>query len=233
MESKQINKNKVKNWQIGDVFALKLEEVNKYLILILYETPYETSCDIRCKFRAKITNNEQLPKNKEKIDALEFIKVDFIHFYERYFPLKGSETYAECVERQLSKKFYPDEYDYLYYYLFELALLKRSRIYKELIYLGNFDIIPSTDDYTNGHEKLFFLKELKDELYKCYINYNLRKSSVYNMVNHAEIEKNSFMALNLMLNLPPMEELHKIYSPIIEKEKKKKKDTLTKVDFDD
>ena len=228
-----LEKQKYENWQVGDVFALKLEEVNKYLILTLYEAPYETSCDIRCKFRTKITNNEHLPNDKEEIDALEFIKVDFIHFYERYFPLKGSETYAECVERQLSKKFYPDEYDYLYYYLFELALLKRSRIYKELIYLGNFDIIPSIDDYTNGHEKLFFLKELKDELYKCYINYNLRKSSVYDMVNHAEIEKNSFMALNLMLNLPPMEELHKIYGPIIKKEKKKKRDSLTEVDFDD
>ena len=228
-----LEKQKYENWQVGDTFALKLEEANRYLILILYECPYETSCDIRCKFRTKITSNEQLPKDKEEIDALEFIKVDFIHFYERYFPLKGSETYAECVERQLSKKFYPDEYDYLYYYLFELALLKRSRICKKLIYLGNFDIIPSIDDYTNGHEKLFFLKELKDELYKCYINYNLRKSSVYDMVNHAEIEKNSFMVLNLMLNLPPMEELHKIYGPIIKKEKKKKRDSLTKVDFDD
>ena len=233
MESKQINKNKVKNWQIGDVFALKLEKVNKYLILILYETPYETSCDIRCKFRAKITNNEQLPKNKEKIDALEFIKVDFIHFYERYFPLKGSETYAECVERQLSKKFYPDEYDYLYYYLFELALLKRSRIYKELIYLGNFDIIPSTDDYTNGHEKLFFLKELKDELYKCYNEYNLRKSNIYEKDSMTEIKKNSLIRVDVEIVKPTKEKLLKLYSPIIEKEKKKKRDTLTKVDFDD
>ena len=230
---KLLDKQKYENWQDGDIFALKLEEVDRYLLLILYGTTYATSCDVRCKFRAKITKDEYLPKTKEKIDALEFIKVDFIHFYERYLPLKGGETYAECVERQLQKKYYPDEYDYLYYYLFELALLKRSRIYKELIYLGNFDIIPSIDDYTNGHEKLFFLKELKDELYKCYINYNLRKSSVYDMVNHAEIEKNSFMALNLMLNLPPMEELHKIYGPIIKKEKKKKKDTLTKVNFDD
>ena len=233
MGSIQVEKFKTKNWQVGDTFALKLDKVNRYLILLLYEGPYETSCDIRCKFRAKITKDEELPKTKEEIDALEFIKVDFIHFYERYFPLKGGETYAECVERQLQKKFYPDEYDYLYYYLFEVELLKRSRVYKELIYLGNFDIVPPIDDYTNGNEQLFFLKELKDELYKCYTNYNLRESSVYNMQNHAEIEKNSFMTLNLMLNMPPMEELRKMYGYIIKKEKKKKKDTLTKVKIDD
>lgn len=228
-----LEKQKYENWQIGDIFALKLEEVDRYLLLILYETPYATSCDVRCKFRAKITKDKQLPKNREEIDALEFIKVDFIHFYERYLPLKGGETYAECVERQLQKKYYPDEYDYLYYYLFEVELLKRSRVYKELIYLGNFNINPSIDDYTNGNEQLFFLKELKDELYKCYTNYNLRESSVYNMKNHAEIEKNSFVTLDLMINMPSMEELRKIYGPIIKKEKKKKRDTLTKVKFDD
>ena len=73
------------------------------------------------------------------------------------------------------------------------------------------------------------MKELKDELYKCYTNYNLRESSVYNMKNHAEIEKNSFVTLDLMINMPSMEELWKMYGPIIKKEKKKKRDTLTKV----
>ena len=55
------------------------------------------------------------------------------------------------VIRQKDRKFYPDEFNYLYYYLFEVLLLKRSNIYKELIYLGNFNINPSIDDYTNGN----------------------------------------------------------------------------------
>ena len=44
-----------------------------------------------------------------------------------------------------------------------------------------------------------------------------------------KLKKNSFVTLDLMINMPPMEELWKMYGPIIEKEKKKKKDTLTKV----
>ena len=228
-----LEKQKYENWQFGDVFALKLKEVDKYLILILYEAPYETSCDIRCKFRAKITNNEQLPKDKAEIDALEFIKIHYQHFYVRYLPLNAYETYEEGVIRQKDRKFYPDKFNYLYYYLFEVILLKRSSVYKELIYLGNFDIKLSMDDYTNGNEKLFFLKELKDELYKCYNEYNLRKSNIYEKDSMTEIKKNSLIRVDAEIVKPTKEKLLKLYSPIIEKEKKKKRDTLTKVDFDD
>ena len=67
------------------------------------------------------------------------------------------------VIRQKDRKFYPDEFNYLYYYLFEVLLLKRSNIYKELIYLGNFDINLPIDDYrsVDGDDKLFLLKKLK------------------------------------------------------------------------
>ena len=230
-----LEKQKYENWQVGDVFALKLEEVNKYLILILYEAPYETSCDIRCKFRAKITKDEYLPKIKEEIDALEFVKVQYRHFYTRYLPLNTYENYEEGVIRQKDRKFYPDEFNYLYYYLFEAILLKRSNIYKELIYLGKFDIKLPMDDYisTDGDEKLFFLKELKDELYKCYNKYNLRKGSIYEKESMVKIKKNALIRVNAEIVKPTEKDLWKMYGSIIKKEKKKKKDTLTKVNFDD
>lgn len=228
-----LEKQKYENWQVGDVFALKLEEANRYLILILYECPYETSCDIRCKFRTKITSNEQLPKDKEEIDALEFIRINYQHFYVRYLPLNAYENYEEGVIRQKDRKFYPDEFNYLYYYLFEAVLLKKSGVYKELIYLGNFDIKLPIDDYTNGNEKLFFLKELKYGLYKCYNEYNLRKSNIYERDSIAEIKKNALIRVNAEIVKPTEKDLWKMYGPIIKKEKKKKKDTLTKVNFDD
>ena len=226
---KLLDKQKYENWQVGDTFALKLD--NRYLILVLYEYPYETSCDIRCKFRAKITKDEYLPKTKEKIEALEFIKVQYKHFYTRYLPLKAYENYEEGVIRQKDRKFYPDEFNYLYYYLFEVLLLKRSNIYKELIYLGNFDINLPIDDYRSldGDDKLFLLKELKDELYKCYNEYNLRKSSIYEKDSIIEIKKNALVRVNAEIVKPTEEELWKMYGPIIKKEKKKKRDTLTKV----
>ena len=230
-----VKKQKCENWQVGDTFALKLAEVDRYLILILYECPYETSCDIRCKFRAKITKDEQLPKNQEEIEALEFIKVQYKHFYTRYLPLNAYENYEEGVIRQKDRKFYPDEFNYLYYYLFEVLLLKRSNIYKELIYLGNFDINLPIDDYrsVDGDDKLFLLKKLKDELYKCYNEYNLRKSSIYEKDSIIEIKKNALVRVNAEIVKPTEEELWKMYGPIIKKEKKKKRDTLTKVKFDD
>lgn len=226
---KLLDKQKYENWQVGDTFALKLD--NRYLILVLYGTPYATSCEVRCKFRAKITKDEQLPKNQEKIEALEFIKVQYKHFYTRYLPLNAYENYEEGVIRQKDRKFYPDEFNYLYYYLFEVLLLKRSNIYKELIYLGNFDINLPIDDYrsVDGDDKLFFLKELKDELYKCYNEYNLRKSSIYEKDSIIEIKKNALVRVNAEIVKPTEEELWKMYGPIIKKEKKKKRDTLTKV----
>ena len=63
---KLLDKQKYENWQDGDIFALKLEEVDRYLLLILYGIPYATSCDIRCKFRAKITRMSIYLKLKKK-----------------------------------------------------------------------------------------------------------------------------------------------------------------------
>ena len=208
---KLLDKQKYENWQVGDTFALKLD--NRYLILVLYGTPYATSCEVRCKFRAKITKDEYLPKTKEKIVALEFIKVQYKHFYTRYLPLKSYEIYEEGVIRQKDRKFYPDEFNYLYYYLFEVLLLKRSNIYKELIYLGNFDINLPIDDYrsVDGDDKLFLLKKLKDELYKCYNEYNLRKNSIYEKDSIIEIKKNALVRVNAEIVKPTEEELWKIY----------------------
>ena len=94
---KLLDKQKYENWQVGDTFALKLD--NRYLILVLYECPYETSCDIRCKFRTKITRDKYLPKTKENIESLEFIKVQYKHFYTRYLSLNAYEKYEEGVIR--------------------------------------------------------------------------------------------------------------------------------------
>ncbi len=109
--------------------------------------------------------------------------------------------------------------------------MKRSSVYKELVYLGNFDIKLPKDDYrsADGNERLFFLKELKDELYKCYNKYNLRKSNIYEKESMTEIKKNALIMVNAEIVKPTEEELRKMYGHIIKKEKKKKKDTLTKV----
>ena len=102
---------------------------------------------------------------------------------------------------------------------------------KELIYLGNFDINLPIDDYrsVDGDDKLFLLKKLKDELYKCYNEYNLRKNSIYEKDSIIEIKKNALVRVNAEIVKPTEEELWKMYGHIIKKEKKKKRDTLTKV----
>ena len=80
---------------------------------------------------------------------------------------------------------------------------------------------------------MFFLKELKYGLYKCYNEYNLRKSNIYERDSIAEIKKNALIRVNAEIVKPTEKDLWKMYGPIIKKEKKKKKDTLTKVNFDD
>lgn len=81
MGSKQINKSKVKNWQIGDTFALKINHTNqiydgRYLIIIKgnYDWNYDFPRFQTCLL--KITKDKIIPKNIDEINNLEFIKQD-------------------------------------------------------------------------------------------------------------------------------------------------------------
>ena len=112
MGSKKIDKAKPKNWIDGDTFAVKIENTNteydgRYIILNKYSMP-KGNTKINY-FRAMITLNEDYP-SLDQINNLEYIKIIYRTFYERYYPLSGGETFAECIMRKSHLPLSPDTY---------------------------------------------------------------------------------------------------------------------------
>ena len=76
------DKTKLSNWEEGDVFALKInseehKEYNgKYIILIhtIINKDNWKMTRTTNSFRAKITKDSILPKTKEELEKLEYIK---------------------------------------------------------------------------------------------------------------------------------------------------------------
>lgn len=196
MGTNKINKTKPKNWEVGDTFAIKIENTNKeydgrYLILNKVESPFEIGKNDHI-FRAKITKINQIPTMKD-IASLEYIKTGDIHYYERYLPLKGEESYEECVKRKASIKFYPDENNYLYTQYIEFVT-KSKDIFDEFIFIGNGQLKPPIGDYINQEtttpilvtDKKYYIKDL----IKSYDDYNMKKSIIYDEKQKKIIEHN-------------------------------------------
>ena len=76
-------------------------------------------------FRAKITKDKVLPKTKEEIDNLEFIKVSSLDQNMRFFPFSGLVSDEEHIKRVSKVKIYPDEYGYLYLNIFRIFFRKK------------------------------------------------------------------------------------------------------------
>ena len=180
------DKRKISNWENGDTFALKVNSKeypkynNRYIIFIKCEVDkkdWKTSRTTK-HFRAKITKDEILPKSKEEIDKLEFIKTGWNgYIFEHYF-------YPEETKGLTS-----DKYMFIYQYILEINAAK-YQVPQELIYLGNFDIkLPSNEyiPYSQFYGVLFsfwnynwdYKWDVTDKLIECYQNYNLRKSSLF------------------------------------------------------
>ena len=176
---KNKEKEKIENWQTGDIFTLKIENsdypeyIGKYLILIFYKIK-----DRFC-FRAKIAEDKN-DLTKAKIEKLDYIKT-CIH-------IKESLDFREEENENLI----PDEMGYYYSYLVEIIFSKEFKILPaNFEYLDNYKIsLPkneyitdngivhaymSTDPFSNGAEKLIVDRFLTD----CYNKYNLKNCKMY------------------------------------------------------
>ncbi len=177
------DKTKLSNWVNNDVFAIKIEsekfpEYNeRYIILIhsiIEKEGWKTSRTTN-NFRAKLTKANILPKTKDEIDELEYIKTNY------YGYLFECNRYPK--ETQNLK---PDKYNYIYTYLFQIWSPK-FRIPEDLIYIGNFNIKEPNDEYIPHSQHYGILFELwkndsdniTDDLIKSYKWFNLKKNTAY------------------------------------------------------
>lgn len=127
-------------------------------------------------FRAKIIDSiDNIDLNT--INNSEYIKKELILWERRFYPYIGLETYDDA-EKNRKTIFYPDEYNYLYSYIFELNITKKDL--DKFIYLGNYkvdlpkELIPSWPALTFIH-----IEKSRDFISKLIDNYcwfNLRKS---------------------------------------------------------
>lgn len=225
----QIDKEKLKNWEIGDTFAVKIENTNteydgQYLILIKCEKEEHLKhCPRRTNkpyFYVKLTTNGYIPQNIDEINSLEFVKIISHLWNRRFYPFIGMETYKEAKARQKYIKFYPDEYKYLFSYVVQVWI-KRGTKHK-FQYIGNYDIKLPKEFICNTPPFVIYEnnEKLVENLLKRYSDYNLRKGFLYTeegikhmkKLNSDELELIRFMDKYTKIYrktgaFPPMEEI--------------------------
>lgn len=204
MGSKKIDKTIPRYWEDGDTFAIKIENTKtkydgKYIILNKY-TNSKWEIDSRYKyFHVKITKNHEIPSMSE-LNELEFVKILFRHYIERYYPREDVLTWKECLEKTKDEVVYPDEYNYLYSYTIRLRVSRKDD-YSDFIYIGNSKIEGPTDEYNprgkDGYCFLVFKDTLVKNILEAYEDYNLKKSIVYTDEQRRIIEENVLKNLTI------------------------------------
>ena len=181
------DKTKSKNWENGDVFALKIDNGSeydgRYILLETYRGDIWKPTKKRLYFRAKLTKDNILPKTFEEIEKAEYIKVSINGLSELFFR-HGYETFSEVMKKIQHQKYEFDKYGYVYTYYFELRRYKNN-IEEHLIYLGNFDYPKKLK-----HEKILRFEfdgiifmdfeSLIPRLIESYEQINLEKSECFN-----------------------------------------------------
>ena len=177
------DKTKLSNWEEGDVFALRInseehKEYNgKYIILIhtIINKDNWKMTRTTNSFRAKITKDSILPKTKEELEKLEYIKI-----YSEGYLLEKTRFPKE------TKNLYPDKYHLIYKYLFVIKSFK-YKVPEDLIYIGNFNLEKPINEYipvSQHHGVLYSFwnekySKIVEKLLNSYEWLNLKKSTIF------------------------------------------------------
>lgn len=177
------DKTKLSNWEEGDVFALRInseehKEYNgKYIILIhtIINKDNWKMTRTTNSFRAKITKDSILPKTKEELEKLEYIKAS-----RNGYLLEKTRFPKE------TKNLYPDKYHLIYKYLFVIKSFK-YKVPEDLIYIGNFNLEPPQNEYipySQHHGVLYSFwnekySKIVEKLLNSYEWLNLKKAKTF------------------------------------------------------
>ena len=181
-------------WNIGDVFAYKLEsELAKekglygryFLIQKVDEGTWDPGHIVPIVY-VKITRDDQLPASVEEYDRLEYVQVGFAKYEERFWPIDMSRPQEDIAEK--SKIDYKvDEYGLLPKYRITLLNTSKRAIPSKLIYIGNYqNVIRPTNEFI-PHSKVNitviswkqFEETFETTMIKRYCWHNLRELSIY------------------------------------------------------
>lgn len=229
---KNVDKSKLKNLVIGDTFAWKIisekypKYNNRYVLFTVIDKP--KTWDVKRTSRAmisKITYGSVLPKSQKEYDEFETIKL----------------TFADPVE--LSHRLYevkydakPDEYDYVYGYIFEMWIPKYC-FSADMIYIGNFDFNEPTDSFLPQKQYFGLSFVLFDKNFKCEIDSIINSYELINLRKSINFSKEYLENREIIRqdNIKFMNHLRKVSEDIRKKceiygcDTKKHRDTCTYV----
>lgn len=187
-----------KTWEIGDVFALEINNPNnsvydgKYFIFIKENERNWVNNKKIPIFRIKITPNKILPKTKDEIEELEYVQTWLVLWEERFLPFVSGPELENEIERRKNMTYYPDEFGYLSQYLISVIVTSKRQVPKNFQYLGNYMISSPKDEYVPfdlGNTCCEYFKNITSVLVADYIRYNKKDPSIYNMEHAQRIRK--------------------------------------------
>jgi hypothetical protein len=193
---KKIRKNRLYQceWNIGDVFAYKLESDlarekglfgRHFLIQKVDEGTWYPGHVVPIVY-VKITNDEHLPTTAEEYDRLEYVQIKFLKYEERFFPIDGRRP-EEDIEEKSKMTYEVDDYGYLPEFRSRIITTSRKAIPSKLVYIGNYSNIAPPNKEFIPHSKINirdilwknFDRTFESELINCYLGHNLRQLTVY------------------------------------------------------
>ena len=181
-------------WNIGDVFAFRLESdlanekglLGRYfLVQKIDECIWHPGHVIPIVY-VKITKDTNLPLNLEEYDQLEYVQTWYTKYEDRFLPIDMRRPQEDIAEK--SKMNYElDEYGYLPQYRIKLLNISKKVIPSKLIYIGNFKGARHPQKEFVPHEKdciipVFWKKfneTFETEMIRKYYGHNLREYSIY------------------------------------------------------
>lgn len=185
----RIKKNFICEWKIGDTFAFKLTSeyslekglLNRYFIFHKIAEVNGYPAEIFPVVFVKLTKDDKLPNCKEEIDALEFVQISTVSEWHR-----GRTDVFNPVEiqREVAKRSQivceRDDLGYIPNYRIALSFTSRRNIPKEMVYLGNFELLPPKINYKDEKVQQILWKFAERIIVDRYVAFNLRESPLYN-----------------------------------------------------
>ena len=138
-------KTKKQPWNIGDVYAYKINSdiakefglIGRYFLLQkIDEIPYSSRIMAPIVY-VKITKDEKMPTTTEEFDQLEFVQIKSSNYEERFYPFDFSRL-QEDIEQKSSLTYTVDEYGYLPQFRVLLVLAAGKCVPPDLVYVGSF-----------------------------------------------------------------------------------------------
>jgi len=161
-------------WKLWDVFAYKLESnlargrnlAGRYFLLQKVDEHIWHPGHTTPIVRVKITNNENLPKNIEEFDKLEYV-----------------QTWVSRYDETSDIKHVVDEFGFLPEFRVQVITTSKRVIPSKLIFIGNLpQTLPPEKEHIPEHKvstPSVFWKEIEPWLLGKYFFYNLREAEIY------------------------------------------------------